>query len=107
MMRTMNGGTHVQLILQCPDLTSVRYAVAIAIGSSIMPWSEKFFRVREKLTAQELVLSIDDFELLIFALGVAAGSVGPERADAFIRLADRVNRGNPNWTPYFEERLKP
>ena len=46
-------------------------------------------------------ISRDDFELLLLALGMATGSVQdtPMRRLLF-ELANRINEGNPNWTPY-------
>jgi hypothetical protein len=58
----------------------------------------------------DLDLSEDEFELLIFAVGVAAGrgrpgkdvagSLTSETLKRCVRLADKINEGNPNWTAY-------
>lgn len=48
-------------------------------------------------------LSEDDFTLLMFALGIAAGAVSmdnPAQFKSFIKLANTINKDNPNWTPY-------
>lgn len=46
-------------------------------------------------------LSREDFELLLLALGIATGACRePRLANRLIQLADTINKGNPNWTPY-------
>jgi hypothetical protein len=46
----------------------------------------------------------DDFEILIFLMGLGAGTAQREGSTGlfwrFISLANAVNEGNPNWTPY-------
>lgn len=47
-----------------------------------------------------LTMTRADFERIIFLLGVAGGTT---LADAeYFRLIDRINRGNVNWSRYFE-----
>jgi hypothetical protein len=53
----------------------------------------------------QIDLSEDEFEVLILALGYAAGAaskdnVNPSLVDSFIRVANAVNRNNPRWTNY-------
>jgi hypothetical protein len=47
-------------------------------------------------------LSRDDFAFLNFALGIAAGSMSHQKLMLYslLRLANTVNEGNPQWTPY-------
>jgi hypothetical protein len=52
-------------------------------------------------------LSQEDFELLLLALGIATGFVRKEpeglgtlTTNRMLRLANQVNKNNPNWTPY-------
>ena len=49
-------------------------------------------------------LSADDFQLLLLALGIATGDCvrqgRSEMAHSLVRLANKVNQNNPNWTPY-------
>jgi len=49
-----------------------------------------------------LTMSREDFSNLLMILGIAAGSLGPESpmlARVF-NLVNRLNQGNPNYTPY-------
>ena len=52
----------------------------------------------------KLDLSREDFAHLLFVLGFAAKTMFEqaenERALRIIKLADTINEGNPNWTPY-------
>ena len=52
----------------------------------------------------ELDLSRDDFELLLQAMGFAAGAAkkagNRDLFKSMLRLANDVNAGNPRWTPY-------
>lgn len=48
-------------------------------------------------------LSGEEFDLLLTALGLGAGTAvksNPVLYRAIIRLENRVNEGNPHWTPY-------
>jgi len=49
-------------------------------------------------------LSREDYQTLLLALGMAAGTASREGDDrlfrAFTRLANTVNKDNPDWTPY-------
>ncbi len=51
---------------------------------------------RDKVTIE---LSGGEFSLLIFALGIAAGSAQGLRMH-LIDLANTVNKNNPRWIPY-------
>ncbi|MGH9665554.1 MAG: hypothetical protein ACRD9L_14105 [Bryobacteraceae bacterium] len=55
--------------------------------------------MKDKLTIE---LSRDEFELLLLALGIAAGSAAasPALFKDLLRLANAVNRNNPAWRPY-------
>lgn len=48
-----------------------------------------------------LDLHIDDWHALLFALGTAAGAT-EDRAQfrGYLRLVNRINEGNPHFTPY-------
>jgi hypothetical protein len=51
----------------------------------------------------KLDLSREEFQMLVLALGVAAGSASkdmPQMAHAFIALADAVHKDDPDWRPY-------
>jgi len=48
-------------------------------------------------------LTPDEFDSLLLMAGYAIGAAFPDNrklAYAFLRLANRLNEGNPNWTPY-------
>jgi hypothetical protein len=48
-------------------------------------------------------LSQDDFELLLVMLGYGTGAAmqhDQKLAYKFLALANRINKDNPNWTPY-------
>lgn len=49
-------------------------------------------------------LTQDEFESLLIALGVAVGTFMKQKDWAevhrLMRLANAINRNNPNWTPY-------
>lgn len=48
-----------------------------------------------------LDLSEDDFDALLLTLGYAAGAARDERDMRLsLRVANAVNEGNPQWTPY-------
>lgn len=50
-----------------------------------------------------LRMSADDYANLLLALGIAAGSRardGPGWLALALALANRLNAGNPQWTPY-------
>jgi hypothetical protein len=48
-----------------------------------------------------ITLTNEQYEVLILALGFAADGAKDSRLfAAFIRLANAVNEGNPNWVPY-------
>jgi hypothetical protein len=56
-----------------------------------------------------IILSDEEFVVLNLALGAAAGAAfeihEKKLAFSIVRLANSVNRDNPNWTPY--QLLKP
>lgn len=58
-------------------------------------------------------ISVDEYHSLLLALGYAIGAAENEyfqgasdwarmynRRDMWLRLANAINEGNPNWTPY-------
>jgi hypothetical protein len=49
-------------------------------------------------------LSREEFEALLYCLGIALGHALKEHrldvADSMFRLTNAVNEGNPGWTPY-------
>ena len=51
-----------------------------------------------------ITLTDDEFDQLLIVCGYAAGAAMNNREDrlaySFIQLANRINEGNPNWTPY-------
>ncbi len=49
-----------------------------------------------------LTMVADDYSSLLLALGMAAVAIrdGDKLNWVFIALANRLNVGNPNWTPY-------
>ena len=50
-----------------------------------------------------LSMSINDYDGLIFTMGMATGYVfrhDREMLKVYLALFDRLNAGNPNWTPY-------
>ena len=48
-----------------------------------------------------LTMSRDDYNLLLLALGMAAGRENDrDRFTAALALANRLNDGNPSWKPY-------
>jgi hypothetical protein len=51
-----------------------------------------------------LDLTRDEFDTLLLCMGYAAGAARQQEdttlAASFLRLANAVNRGNPQWTPY-------
>ena len=52
----------------------------------------------------EFSLTVDEFDLLLLMMGLAASCVmrhgNKEVAYAFMRLVNRVNENNPNFVPY-------
>ena len=52
----------------------------------------------------QITLRSEDYDLLLFALGTAVGGMlrsnGTELAYVFMRLANRMNQGNPSFIPY-------
>lgn len=57
----------------------------------------------ESVTGQvTLTMSKNDYNSLLFALGVATGASSYEaaRLKSFLELINRLNAGNPNFTPY-------
>jgi hypothetical protein len=60
----------------------------------MMPWSEKGDRVVIDMTREE-------YNLLLIALGYATGAAkNLDLQQAFLRLVNMINEGNPNYTPY-------
>ena len=47
-----------------------------------------------------LTMSRDDYDRLLFRLAKAAASMGRQGLDAELQYSDRLNSGNPNYTPY-------
>jgi hypothetical protein len=51
-----------------------------------------------------LTMTRSDFAMLTLYLGIAGGSLdlaaNPDAFYVFLALANRLNAGNPNWTPY-------
>jgi hypothetical protein len=51
-----------------------------------------------------LTISRNDYNTLLLCLGFAAGSAikegTPPMAHSFLKLANSINVGNPDWTPY-------
>lgn len=53
-----------------------------------------------------LEMSAADYQMMLLALGIAAGNAAKEHGAGgrvmrdWIRLADRINEGHPEWTPY-------
>lgn len=46
-------------------------------------------------------ISTDDFNSLLLCLGYATGAARDKATrNAWLRLANAVNEGNPDWTPY-------
>jgi hypothetical protein len=49
-------------------------------------------------------LTRDQYETLLLALGTAAGAAHSQKQNelfiAFLRLANEINKNNPNWQPY-------
>lgn len=50
----------------------------------------------------ELDLSEDEFVILSLALGYAAGN-DPGPQNGFVRIANKINEGNPRWHPWPKE----
>lgn len=49
----------------------------------------------------KIELSRTEFDLLLLALGLAAGTVKDHKLfNNLLRLANAVNKNNPAWTPY-------
>lgn len=53
-----------------------------------------------------ITVTYDEFEVLLLALGIAYGACKrtdlPVSAARLVHLANAINEGNPNWTPYEE-----
>jgi len=51
-----------------------------------------------------MILRRSDFDTLIYALGLATAGeeamCGVEGRYRMLRLANKINEGNPDWTPY-------
>lgn len=49
-----------------------------------------------------LTMTREDYNSILFALGYATGASSdlPDRKNALIELMNRLNQGNPNYTPY-------
>lgn len=47
-----------------------------------------------------ITMTPDDWERLLMQLGIAAGSVGSNARLRSLALLNRLNAGNPNYTPY-------
>ncbi len=49
-----------------------------------------------------LAVTLDDFQTLLLCLGIATGAMSGPNAfpRGLLALANRINAGNPNWTPY-------
>ena len=51
-----------------------------------------------------LTITAEEFDTLLFALGVATGAASNIRTPAlvhgFLRLLNKINKGNPNFRPY-------
>lgn len=45
-------------------------------------------------------MSRDDYAQLLFMMGYATGKATPERLKRYLELTNRINQGNPNFTPY-------
>lgn len=54
--------------------------------------------------SRSFTLSQDDFETLLFSLGIAIGACfrdgNRKGAHSITRLANTINKDNPGWTPY-------
>lgn len=64
-----------------------------------MPQPNGYSELGDQVT---LTMDRNDYNELLFALGMATGSSHdqPARMKAFIELMNRLNAGNPNYTPY-------
>ena len=55
-------------------------------------------------SGDQVILTMDrnDYNYLLFALGLATGSSyeHKERVKELLELCNRLNQGNPNFTPY-------
>ncbi len=50
-----------------------------------------------------LTMTVDQYELLLLALGYATGAASKDGSSffwTFVRLVNELNEGNPNFTPY-------
>ncbi len=47
-----------------------------------------------------LRMSKDDYLQLLVMMGYATGKSTPERVNRWLKLVNRLNQGNPNFTPY-------
>ncbi len=55
---------------------------------------------REENEQVVLTLTVADYEQLLMALGIAAGACRVGELDWHLGLVNRINEGNPRWTPY-------
>jgi len=57
---------------------------------------------REENDQVILTMSRDDYAYVTFALGIATGHMlsRGEKADGIFELLNRLNEGNPHYTPY-------
>lgn len=60
------------------------------------------YQLDEKTGLITLTLTRDDFEKVLIMLGLAAGSMisNPTQLEETLGLLNRLNDGNPNYTPY-------
>ena len=98
MMRRENGRVFITLTL--PDADRLCRLPREVLGQSAK--ASLFGTEKETVTFE---LTVDDFLKLLLALGRAAGEADRDRTDRdefweWIKLANAVNEGNPNWTPY-------
>ncbi len=47
-----------------------------------------------------LAITVQDFDRLLYALGIATGSAESALTVNWIALTNKINTGNPNWRPY-------
>ena len=47
-----------------------------------------------------LTMSKDDYLQLLMMMGFATGKSTPERVNRWLKLVNRINEGNPHFTPY-------
>jgi hypothetical protein len=58
-----------------------------------------------------LTMSRDDYDIILLTLGYALGAAlqgqGPLGERVIVPLINRLNEGNPNFTPYHVKKAKP